>query len=243
VLDALLDVELADDVVVVGVVVDAAVCELVVVELLEALVTVRVEVVLVEVVTKLVVVEEVVVDGVVVVDVVEEAVLAVVVVDVAEEAVLVVDDWVTVTENVPEPPLLLGSPPYEAVIVIGVVAAEGVYETEHAPEDSVQREGENPPAPLLVQVTVPVRDMPVTVAVHSADEPMATGDGEQVTEVVVLPSAITLTVFEAALVTKSSPFVLSYAMPCAFAPTGTVAITLLEASDITLTVFAPGLAT
>jgi hypothetical protein len=129
------------------------------------------------------------------------------------------------------------------VIVTGEVAAEGAYETEHVPEDSVQREGENVPAPLLAQVTVPVGDVPVTVAVHCADEPRATSDGAQVTEVAVLPSEITLTVFDAALVMKSSPFALSYARPWAFAPTVTVAITLLDASDITLTVFAPGLTT
>ena len=44
-------------------------------------------------------------------------------------------------------------------------------------------DAENNPDPLLIHPTVPVGDLPVTVAVHLEDEPTATGDGEQTTEV------------------------------------------------------------
>ena len=61
----------------------------------------------------------------------------------------------------------------------------GVYETEHAPEERLQEEGENVPAPLLDHVTVPVGEEPVTVAMHVVDEPTITDDGEQLTEIIV----------------------------------------------------------
>ena len=66
-----------------------------------------------------------------------------------------------------------------------------MYETEHAPEKRVHEgeDGEKLPVPLLDHVTVPVGvlTIPVTVAVHVVGEPTATGDGEQLTEVVAMP--------------------------------------------------------
>ena len=60
---------------------------------------------------------------------------------------------------------------------------------------------------------------------------------------VLLLSEITLTVFEFALATKTSPFPLSYATPQGPVPTFTVATTVLLLSEITLTLFVPELAT
>jgi hypothetical protein len=54
-------------------------------------------------------------------------------------------------------------------------------------------------------------------------------------------SDITLTVFAPKLEMKTSPFALSYAASIGFAPTVTVATTLLDESDMTLTLFAPKL--
>ena len=52
------------------------------------------------------------------------------------------------------------------MICVAGVAAEGVKCTEHVPLASAQLVGENVPAPLAVNVTVPVGDEPDTVAVH-----------------------------------------------------------------------------
>jgi len=154
---------------------------------------------------------------------------------VVKEVVEEVDAWATVMENAPELASLPESPPYAAETITGVELPVGVNETEHAPEVSVQDGEENSPAPLLDHVTVPVGDGPVTVAVHMTAEPAATWDGEQETEVVVVPSDTTLTMFEMTLVTKTSPFALSYARPWGSEPTETVATTVLDESDITVT--------
>jgi hypothetical protein len=70
----------------------------------------------------------------------------------------------------------------------------GVYETEHAPEERLQEEGENVPAPLAHHVTIPVGEDPVTVAMHVVGDPTASCDEEQLIEVVVLTwSEITIT--------------------------------------------------
>ena len=70
-----------------------------------------------------------------------------------------------------------------------------MYETEHAPEERLQEEGENVPFPLDNQVTVPVGEEPVTVAVHVVDEPATTENEEQLTAVMVLTwSEITETI-------------------------------------------------
>jgi len=45
--------------------------------------------------------------------------------------------------------------------------------------------GEKSALPVLVQVTVPVGESPVTVAAHVEEAPPATDEGEQMTAVVV----------------------------------------------------------
>lgn len=60
---------------------------------------------------------------------------------------------------------------------------EGVYLTEQDPEERAHEDGENAPVPLLVHATVPVGDLPVTLAVHVEEELSATGEGVQVTDV------------------------------------------------------------
>jgi len=62
----------------------------------------------------------------------------------------------------------------------------GVYDTEHAPEERLQEEGKNVPAPLVHHVTIPVGEGPVTVAMQVVDDPTTMCDEEQVTAVVVL---------------------------------------------------------
>jgi len=65
------------------------------------------------------------------------------------------------------------------------VAEEGVYVTEHAPDERVHMEemGENVPAPVLDQLTLPVGEEPDTVATHVVVELTATEGEEQATEV------------------------------------------------------------
>lgn len=84
-----------------------------------------------------------------------------------------------------ELPALLESPPYEAVIVTGVVDAAGVNVTRHVPDDSVQVVELNCVVlPTEVEnVIVPIGDEPVTVAVHVEAEPTFTGDGAHETDV------------------------------------------------------------
>ena len=61
-----------------------------------------------------------------------------------------------------------------------------VKDTEHIPAERVQEVTENaPPAPLLVQVTLPVGENPITWAVQVEAVPMATEDGSQLTLMVV----------------------------------------------------------
>ena len=65
------------------------------------------------------------------------------------------------------------------MIVTGEVAAVGVNVTEHDPEASVHVVDENVPVGVLVQDTVPLGEVPLTVAVHVVGDPEATDEGEQ----------------------------------------------------------------
>jgi len=65
------------------------------------------------------------------------------------------------------------------------VVVDGVNVTEQAPPESVQVVEEKAPAPEDDQVTVPVGEEPVTVAVHVDAVPIATEAGRQDTAVVV----------------------------------------------------------
>jgi hypothetical protein len=69
-----------------------------------------------------------------------------------------------------------------AVIERRVATAEGVYDIEQEPAESVHDPCcENVPVALLFQVTVPVGERPFTVAVHRVGAPTATDGGPQVT--------------------------------------------------------------
>ena len=78
------------------------------------------------------------------------------------------------------------SPEYVAVIV-GVPTAESVYVTEHDPEDRVHvlLPVNDPVESDVANVTVPVGDDPVTVAVHVVCVLAAKDVGLQDTKVVV----------------------------------------------------------
>jgi hypothetical protein len=93
--------------------------------------------------------------------------------------------------KVPELPWLPLSPTYEAVIV-APPPAEGVYVTAHAPSERLQSLEEKSPVPELNQVTVPVGELPVTVAVQVLGAPTATGEGAQLTVVVVAERPVTV---------------------------------------------------
>jgi len=78
---------------------------------------------------------------------------------------------------------------------MGEPAAEvGVYETEQTVPESVQESvGENVPDPELENVTVPVGtwpSIPDATALMVADEPTATDDRLEDTEVVVAPAGV-----------------------------------------------------
>jgi hypothetical protein len=87
--------------------------------------------------------------------------------------------------------------------------------TEHVPDARVQLDElgkEMVPVPDCVSVTVPVGDNPTTVAVQMLDEPEGIEEGKQLTVVDDADlSEITLTLPLAALVTKVSPALESYA--------------------------------
>ena len=73
-------------------------------------------------------------------------------------------------------------------MIVGTVADVGVYFTAHAPWESLQVNLESFPAPLVDQVTVPVGDDPLTVALQVVDDPTA-GDElvhAKVTELTVM---------------------------------------------------------
>jgi hypothetical protein len=90
----------------------------------------------------------------------------------------------------PAPGSSSGPPGYLAVIVVADVVWAGVKLTEHDPPASTQASaGVNPVPLLLCQVTVPLGDAPVTVAVQVMSEPMASSGGEQLT--VTLARALT----------------------------------------------------
>jgi hypothetical protein len=62
--------------------------------------------------------------------------------------------------------------------------------TAHDPAERVHVvAGEKLATPLLAHVMVPVGEMPETVVEQVVGEPVAIGDGEQVTVVVVIPFA------------------------------------------------------
>jgi hypothetical protein len=61
--------------------------------------------------------------------------------------------------------------------------------TEQEPEERMQDEVENFPIPLVVHVTVPVGEAPVTVAVHLDAIVTITGEVAQVTDVVAMLGA------------------------------------------------------
>ena len=98
--------------------------------------------------------------------------------------------WVA-SANPPELPRLLLSPPYEAVIV-APPPADGVYVTEHVPSERAQLPEEKVPDPELDQSTVPVGAAPVTVAVQSLGDPIATVEGLQVTVVLLAERPVTV---------------------------------------------------
>ena len=68
------------------------------------------------------------------------------------------------------------------MIVTGVAAVDGVYETEHDPEESVHETPENLPLPVLDHETAPVGEDPITAAVQIVDAAAFTCEGEHVTE-------------------------------------------------------------
>lgn len=57
------------------------------------------------------------------------------------------------------------------------------------PEERAQVGAENVPVPPVVQITVPVGEEPVTVAVHTDATVTVTDEGAQVTEVVEMLGA------------------------------------------------------
>ena len=103
----------------------------------------------------------------------------------------------TSNEKVPEPGLLLASPEYEAVITtvrLEDAARTGAKVAEHAPDESVHVavEGVNAPVELLVvKVTSPEGDEPVTMTAHVVNLPTFSEEGEHVTEVGVEAIATT----------------------------------------------------
>lgn len=54
-------------------------------------------------------------------------------------------------------------------MVSGEAAFAGAYAVWQEPEERVHEGGENAPDPLADQLTVPVGELPVTVAVHIAE--------------------------------------------------------------------------
>jgi hypothetical protein len=114
----------------------------------------------------------------------EEVVVVVVELDEEElDEVVVVIALLTSRENVPELAVLLESPPYDPLIVTGESEEDGVYFTEHDPDEREHVVEENSPCPDVDQDTVPVGDVPVTVAVQVVALPESTGEGAQTTEV------------------------------------------------------------
>src|SRR5271169_3042399 len=90
----------------------------------------------------------------------------------------------TLTPKLCELTALLASPEYEATIVDVPVSRGAMNVTEQVPAASVQLEvGEKAPE-LLVNVTVPVGESPVTVDVHLVDAPPANAGPAQVKAVV-----------------------------------------------------------
>ena len=82
----------------------------------------------------------------------------------------------TISEKVPKEDGLCLSPAYLAVITAtGEPAEVGVYFTEQVPLESLHVREESFPEPPLDQVTFPVGDDPVTVALQMVDCP-TTGD-------------------------------------------------------------------
>ena len=67
----------------------------------------------------------------------------------------------------------------------GEVVVEGMKLVEHAPEESVQELAENIPDALVVHAMFPVAEDGETVAVHVVGAPFFTGEGVQLTVVVV----------------------------------------------------------
>jgi len=92
--------------------------------------------------------------------------------------------FVTGREKVPALPWLFESPLYTAVMVT-VRTELGVYETVQCPDASEQADDMNVPPLLLLNVTVPVGEFPVTSAVQAAGVPTVTGVGVQETVVFV----------------------------------------------------------
>jgi hypothetical protein len=72
--------------------------------------------------------------------------------------------------------VLFASLAYTAVRV-SFPADDGVYDTEHLPDERAHDAGENPPPAEAVQLTIPVGDVPFTVAVQVTPEPTF-ADGE-----------------------------------------------------------------
>jgi hypothetical protein len=93
----------------------------------------------------------------------------------------------TVTGSVPKLPLLLPSPPYVPVIVTAPAVAP-VAVTEHESATRLHMPPElnvTEPAPAWVNVTVPMGEEPVMVAVQVEPAPTANEAGRHETEVVV----------------------------------------------------------
>jgi len=107
---------------------------------------------------------------------------------VVDTAVDVLDccGWVTDSGNAPKLGMLLLSPVYEAVMVIGEESDEDVYVTEHEADDRTQvGAGEKLATPLLAHVTIPDGEDPETAALQVVGVPTSSGEGEQLTEVAV----------------------------------------------------------
>jgi len=122
---------------------------------------------------------------------VQTAVLPTVTVDGAQPTAMLLVACVTAGEVVPELPRLPASPPYDACIV-GLPTPLPLTVTEQAPDDSGQDAGVNetlPDPPVVDQVTVPVGELPATVAVHVVLVPMANDEGVHATAVVVATGA------------------------------------------------------
>jgi hypothetical protein len=91
----------------------------------------------------------------------------------------------TISPKFPEDGLLFASPPYMALIVTGEVGSLGVYPTEHDPFAREQVPAVKLPEPPVDQLTLPVGEEPLTLALHVVILDIVTELGLQTTLVTV----------------------------------------------------------